>query len=725
MRTLLMFRGAPGCGKSTFIREHGLEPYSLSADNIRLMCQAPVQKPDGSYGISQSNDDYVWKLLFDMLEQRMTRGEFVVIDATNSLTSDMSRYKHLTELYRYRAIIVDMTDVPIDVCKARNAGRLPEYKRVPDFVIDRMYERFETEEIPRWLKVIKPEEADDAIQLKPLDFNKWKKIHHIGDIHGSLDCLKEYLGEIKDDEYYIFCGDYCDRGSQNVETLLYMMELSKRNNVLLLTGNHERHLWNYAKDKQSSSVEFASVTAKEFSEAGVSKKDMRIFYRKLGQIAYYNYGNKTVLVSHGGIAYMPDNLMLMATQQFIRGVGDYNEIDIAEKSFEECVKDTNIYQIHGHRNMNGNPIRNNSRSFNLEGEIEFGGHLRCVTLDKENGFTEYETKNNNFKIVKYEPDHLDELSIANAVLVLRNNMFIREKKLNNNVSSFNFTQQAFKKKMWDEETIRARGLFINTNISKIVARSYNKFFNIGEMPLTKIGNLEKIFKYPVTAYEKYNGYLGLLGYNPEVDELMYCSKSTDEGSFAEWFKEYMQSHYSVEELNSMKDYIKRNNVTLIFEVILPEKDPHMIKYKEDTVVLLDIIYNDINFRHMSYEILQFVGANFNINVKRKAKTFNNWNEFESWYKTEVNSSENDVLEGFVLEDAKGFMTKIKTNYYSFWKRMRYVSQALASEGFLKKKTIVSEPLAQAFYNWLLQQSKEIQSLDIITLRDMFYKGDNI
>ena len=32
MRTLLLMRGAPGCGKSTFIKQHGLEPYTLCAD---------------------------------------------------------------------------------------------------------------------------------------------------------------------------------------------------------------------------------------------------------------------------------------------------------------------------------------------------------------------------------------------------------------------------------------------------------------------------------------------------------------------------------------------------------------------------------------------------------------------------------------------------------------------------------------------------------------------
>ena len=100
-----------------------------------------------------------------------------------------------------------------------------------------------------------------------------------------------------------------------------------------------------------------------------------------------------------------------------------------------------------------------------------------------------------------------------------------------------------KKKIWDEETIRARGLFINTNLNKIVARSYNKFFNIDEMPLTKLGNLELNFEYPVSVYRKYNGYLGLLGYNPETDELMYCSKSTNEAEVTAYLMDKLDKQY--------------------------------------------------------------------------------------------------------------------------------------------------------------------------------------
>ena len=59
MRVLLLFRGAPGCGKSTFIREHGLEQFALSADDIRLKCFGPQMTVDGSYEISQKNDKTV------------------------------------------------------------------------------------------------------------------------------------------------------------------------------------------------------------------------------------------------------------------------------------------------------------------------------------------------------------------------------------------------------------------------------------------------------------------------------------------------------------------------------------------------------------------------------------------------------------------------------------------------------------------------------------------
>lgn len=47
MRNLILMRGAPGCGKSTWIKEQGLEDYTLSPDNIRMLIQSPVYNIEG------------------------------------------------------------------------------------------------------------------------------------------------------------------------------------------------------------------------------------------------------------------------------------------------------------------------------------------------------------------------------------------------------------------------------------------------------------------------------------------------------------------------------------------------------------------------------------------------------------------------------------------------------------------------------------------------------
>lgn len=149
MRILLLLRGSAGCGKSTWIEKNGLKPYALSADDIRLLCQSPIMQVDGKDGISQNNEKIVWKTLFNLLETRMQRGEFTVIDATNSKTVEMNRYKEMCSTYRYRIYCVDFTDIPIEETKRRNANREP-LKRVPDEVIDKMYSRFATQKNPFW-----------------------------------------------------------------------------------------------------------------------------------------------------------------------------------------------------------------------------------------------------------------------------------------------------------------------------------------------------------------------------------------------------------------------------------------------------------------------------------------------------------------------------------------------------------------------------------------------
>ena len=62
------------------------------------------------------------------------------------------------------------------------------------------------------------------------------------------------------------------------------------------------------------------------------------------------------------------------------------------------------------------------------------------------------------------------------------------------ISSFNFTRDVFYKKEWNEQTTKARGLFVDTRINEIVVRGYEKWFRVNEVEETKIMNLKDTLK---------------------------------------------------------------------------------------------------------------------------------------------------------------------------------------------------------------------------------------
>lgn len=730
MRVLLLLRGSAGCGKSTWIEQNGLKQYALSADDIRMMCSSPQMMTDGTHAINQANGGVVWKTLFNILETRMRNGEFTVIDATNSKTAEMNRYKKMCDEYRYRMYCVDFTTIPIEVTKERNRGR-QELKRVPEEVIDKMYARFETQKIPSGINVIAPNELN-AVFMKKFDLNQYKRIHHIGDIHGCRTALNTYFemnGGFKDDEFYIFCGDYTDRGIENADVLKFLLSTYDKPNVFLLEGNHERWLWDWAHDKVSNSKEFEFHTKAEIEDAGIDKKSIRKLYRRMGQCAYYEFRGKTVLATHAGLSFIPDNLTTVATSQMIKGVGRYNDAEQVASTFAEKMGDE-FYQVHGHRNTKGLPVKVNDHVFNLEGRVEFGGNLRAVILDNDGSFIPVEVQNTVFR----EPEKLESGadSVGEWIFELRRNKYIKEKQYGN-ISSFNFTKTAFYDKVWDEQTTKARGLYIDIPKQKVVARAYDKFFNVNERPETKLEMLQDKLSFPVRAYVKENGYLGIVANNPETGELFVTTKSNPEGAFAEWFMEALQKQLGAETLSKVNEYSEEHNVSFVFENVDMERDPHIIKYQESKVFLLDIVVNDMKFQKLSYEDMCSVADSMNIPHKELGYEIDTWQDFFDWY-NEVMAEDyrynGRLIEGFVVEDSDGYMVKLKLAYYHFWKFMRSIAHEAIRKGYIdpKRTSALVTPVANQFYSWVktLHDVEDADSVprDICTLRDMFYESDS-
>lgn len=740
MRVLLLFRGSPGCGKSTYIEEHGLKPYTLSADDIRMLCSSPTLDISGKVCINQENEKTVWSTLFKLLEIRMQNGEFTVIDATNSKSSEMNKYKKLAEKYRYRIYCIDMTDIPIEEAKRRNKMRT-ELKQVPDEVIDKMYSRFSTQNIPSGIKSLKPDELD-TIWYKPADCSNYNKIHVIGDIHGCYTALNEYIennGGIKDDELYIFTGDYVDRGIENADVVKFLCENTNKNNMIFIEGNHERHLRDWSNNITAKSKEFEFITKPQLIKAGILQKDVRNFCRKLYQCSFFNYHEKTFLITHGGISNVPmideDNygLTFVATNKMIKGVGRYNDSDEVDKSFTDNMGYF-FYQIHGHRNISGSPVQVTSNTFNVEGNVEHGGYLRAVQITKDN-IEIVEVKNNIFK----EPEeHKDEMvnvnnvdtSIYNLVNSMRNNRDVVEKSFGR-ISSFNFTRKAFEKNIWNSITNKARGLYIDTVDYKIVARSYNKFFNINQRPETKIESLRHKLQFPVVAYLKENGFLGIVGWDTEHDDLLITTKSSITGDYAVYFKNLLYSIYGEDAISKMKDYIRENNVSFVFECCDMINDPHIIEYNESKVILLDVIKNQAEYEKIPYDELVVLANNIGFFVKEKSYVIESWEDFYKWYNNvtaEDYKYNGENIEGFVIEDSNGYMVKVKLYYYNFWKHMRNVAHSVMKNGNYMRSGSLLSPIENEFFGWCKmiynsstpEQREEHKYTDIISLRNMFF-----
>ena len=666
MRKLFILRGAMASGKSTFIKNNNLEDYTLNPDKIRLMYNSPEMTINYNEMIPQFNNAKVWNLLFQILEDRMRKGELSFIDAMHVYSDDLSIYKKLAEKYRFRLYIIDFTDIEYDELVSRNKKR--EIKKwVPEASIKRIYKALSKEKISKAFTIIKPDEFNKIINMKPRNFDMYEKVHIIGDIHGCYLPLKEYFDKnpISENELYIFTGDYFDRGYENVEVFNFIKKNIENKNFIFLIGNHEDRLYRYACDDEYRLDYDLKKTLEEFNRK-ISKSEIRGLIKGLSQISNIEFKGNHYIITHGGIPYYPEkSLDYYSTNSFIYGIDKYDaDIDKIYNDYMLKQKEK-IYQIHGHRNYYGVECDKYKYSFNLDGNIENGGYLRILTLTS-NGYNYEMIKNNN-----YDSKLVERENVYSLIEKLRKNKYIFEKDLGNNISSFNFSKEAFYNKVWNNMTTQARGLFIDTNNYLVVARSYNKFFNLDEREETKYDALKEKLVYPVNFYLKYNGFLGILSVNN--NELIFGTKSQLDGKFNNYFKNIFNKLFNKQQISAIKNRLIKNESSMIFEVIDSINDKHIIEYDNDKLVLLDEIYNSIEYSKVNYnELMDFANEN-KIEVKKLIYTVNDINEFEKIFvdikKTDYKYN-NQYVEGFVIEDNSGFMFKYKTEYYKKWKLLR-------------------------------------------------------
>lgn len=662
MKVLILLQGIPGSGKSTFIKEKHLEDFTLSSDEIRKQLGGVFLSLEG-YSIDQSTTKEAFELLHQMLEARMKKGCLTIVDATHTKEKDIQSYNKLCKEYGYRKYIVRF-DCDVETAIKRDAER--GTKCVGEKVIRRHYDNLSKLSFASSWNIVKPEELNNILTWKEDDVNQYKHVNIFGDIHGCMKPLKEFFSKypISKEELYVFTGDLIDRGPENNEVLKFVLGF-KGNNVIYCEGNHELHLRRYVRGEEPVSKDFEK-TMEDISDIDV--KEIREFVRGLRQAYCFNFRGHSYFVNHGGLPCMPEYMVKIPTIQLIKGVGNYDTLidDYYESNYN------GVTQIHGHRNVLLND--GTEHSINLEGGIERGGMLK-VWRDGE--------------IIKID----NPITSSD----FKNSPLIGTKTLKSGICSYNFTREAFQTKQWNNLTTTARGLFMDGDI--VVARGYNKFFNIGENEETSWNELLKK-EGEVTCYLKENGFLGLLSYYN--NDIHFHSKSTDEGAFAGYFKRIFYELPIRHE--AVKEWLKNNNYTLTFEVIDVHNDPHIVEYDNDRLVLLDAIKNDLSFERLPYDELVELSKLFHCEVKQVKAKFSSFAELKKWLETYRIQGE----EGVVAE-CGDYMCKVKTEWYRKWKQHR-------TERDRMQKNLPVEN--NSFTEWL-KKHPELLELSIIELRNKY------
>ena len=742
MRKIVILRGAQGSGKSTFVVNQQLEAYVISSDSVRLLFSSPIMSPEGAMSVNHENENKVWTLIEDILDRRMSRGEFIVFDATFQKTRDFSKIMKRAKLYRYEIFCIDFSDTPLETALTRNKSRC-EHRQVPEDVIHAAHQNIMNENIPEDITILPSKMFDNQklihyLDVKKINLNQYKKIHHLGDIQGCFDPLQKYFENgFKEDEYYIFVGDYLDRGIQNAQVMQFILNtLIHLPNVTLLWGNHETHIHRFALGEKSFSREFQEQTLPQLMDINFSKDQAEQLCRKLVDCFMYEYAGYSCFVTHAGISKVPAHPILIPSMQYWNGTGGY-EYPVDE-TFSKAMHDTNWLQIHGHRNKNCLPMQADAKSFNLEGQVEFGGYLRIVILNKNGTIEVQEVKNNTYGKQKIkgntnqtDTDDIGKLS-EKTVAKLTSNKLVRKKQFESypHISSYTFKPSVFFRKSWNDIVIKARGLFVDNNRT-IVARAYDKFFNIGEVSSTTIDNLALRLKYPLSVYVKENGYLGIVGYDEQKDTLFFTSKSTPESMHANYFKEILMQQMNEASLSSLKNYLRKHNVSLVFEVIDILNDPHIIEYDTTNIILLDIISRTESFTCLPYLELEKIALQHGFKYKNQAMQFHDWESFFGWYQSVQKEGKNykfkgEHIEGFVIQDKEGFLCKIKLPYYNHWRYMRTIRDQVIEAKLSGKimKTDFHDQNALNFYNWISKQPDNVASQSIINLRKMYIQEYN-
>lgn len=267
---------------------------------------------------------------------------------------------------------------------------------------------------------------------------------------------------------------------------------------------------------------------------------------------------------------------------------------------------------------------------------------------------------------------------------------------------FKYTTNTVYSEDWDNVSLHARGIVFDYATGEVLARPFDKFFNLGEMIDTETGVLKPIAGYvkqhlgfdnlsgdykhqKFRVMDKLDGSLGIAFWTGT--DWYVKTAGSFESDQAKWANEWFDMIIDPSILDKSKTYL--------FEIIYDE-DKHPIEYDFEGLVLLGIVDTKTGIEEPLSEIL-CVAKELNI---RHAEVLE-FTDFDEVVKYAKNLPK--TKEGVVITFENGFKLKVKGDeFLALQKILHFLTKDVIYENFLwnsvdaNQETSVKDNLIYAF-----------------------------
>jgi RNA ligase len=253
---------------------------------------------------------------------------------------------------------------------------------------------------------------------------------------------------------------------------------------------------------------------------------------------------------------------------------------------------------------------------------------------------------------------------------------------------YNYTRRTQFDNIWDFYTKTCRGLILDST-GEIIARPFQKIFNLNQTPETRIESLPE--GYPKIT-EKLDGILGILF--PEKERPAITTRGEFESEYAKWATEWIRAKgFSTDDF--------KPEYTYCFEIIYPASKI-VVDYGNRTELVLLAVLNNAGHEELDHiQEAEELGITY-----AKEYPFTEIDDAIEW----LGDFKGNEKEGLVMKYSNGLRVKIKSDDY---KRIHKVLTGLTVKDIWESLRAgqsldpILDIVPDEMYDWVRQKESEL------------------